>query len=190
MRDAALGCPSSVFSWQITPVEALLAYLQNDFKGMMEREHLAPHKRTVINTVYLTEHHHEFDVDTTEETLSTQFLDARKRHDAMCFRTKRMMTDDEPTLFVLAKSKASADQQAEIESRLRHFNPAKDFRVLTLETPDVEGDWRGSDESWNAAFSDVTFDRNLKPAEKAWAVYVNAKCQVVRFAEHVKKGRF
>ena len=54
--------PSCIFDWQVTPADALLAYLRNDFRGMFDRDDLAIEagEWIVHNTRYQTRHPHEF----------------------------------------------------------------------------------------------------------------------------------
>ncbi len=157
---------------------------------MMRLEHLAPSKRTVVNTVYGTEHHHEFRMDSTMVSVEEQFANARKKHDAMCFRTKRMLSDDEPTLFVVSNAHPTPDQRLEVDSLLRRFNKEKRIGLLFVETTGFDLDWRGDDASWDEAFAAIRFSTELSLEEKIISRYLQVKAQVLRFNDHLKTGRF
>ncbi len=53
-------CPSGIFDSQITPRNALLEYLSNNFIGMFERRDLELRGTCVINRRLGTQHPHEF----------------------------------------------------------------------------------------------------------------------------------
>jgi hypothetical protein len=189
LKDAALGCPSVVFSWQITPITALFEYLRRDFKGMMELDDLVPDSRTVRNLRFGTMHHHEFKRDVSEQQIHDYFPIARRKHDAMCERARRMISDDEPTLYALANSGATDEQLEELKSLLKFRNPSKRFDILALQstTPDI---WQGDDSAWDEEFSHFSFDATLRPVEKMKMGVLRLKSQFIRLRGHLETGKF
>ncbi|HEV7318203.1 MAG TPA: hypothetical protein VGO04_06260 [Ensifer sp.] len=189
LKSAALGCPSSVFSWQITPLPALFEYFKRDFKGMMELGDLAVRDRVVVNTRFHTQHHHEFKKDLSDEGVAESFPIARRKHDAMCERTRRLVGDDEPTLFALARSRISAEELSELTDLIRFRNPSKRFDFLLVEAADGH-DWTGDDGAWNEAFRAFEYSSKLRLAERLLIHALKAKSQLIRLRGHLETGKF
>jgi hypothetical protein len=150
-----LGSPTTVFSWQVTPMHGLLLYLRQDFAGLFERDDLHVGEFGITHARTGTLHLHEFPRQ-SGEALAAHYSAARERHDRLCARTRLLLTDDEPTLLVLDRGKRSitADQLAEVQERLHHYNPSKSMSLLCLATPrPAHLDWRGDARAWSRALS-------------------------------------
>lgn len=150
-----LGSPTTVFSWQVTPMRGLLLYLRQDFAGLFERDDLHVGELGITHARTGTLHLHEFPRQSAE-ALSAHYSAARERHDRLCARTRLLLTDDEPTLLVLdsGTSNITPDQMAEVQERLHRYNPSKTLSLFCLATPrDAHLDCRGDARAWNRALA-------------------------------------
>lgn len=150
--QAGLGSPTTVFSWQVTPADGLLLYLQRDFAGMFEREDLYVAEHGITNRLAGTLHLHEFP-EQSADGLARFYVSARERHDRLCARTRQWLADDEPTLVVFdsGTSSPTADQTRELQDRLQRYNRDKAIGLLcTTSVRDPSRfDWRGDRRAWS-----------------------------------------
>lgn len=167
---AGLGSPTTVFSWQVTPADGLLLYLQRDFAGMFERDDLYVGEHGITNGIARTLHLHEFP-EQSVDGLSQFYAGARERHDRLCARTRQWLADDEPTLMVFdsGTSSPTADQTAELKERLQRYNGEKAIGLLcTTSVRDAERfDWRGDRRAWSETLA-TRLDPPGLLAQVAW----------------------
>ena len=174
-----------VFDWQITPVEALLKYLERDFVGMLERSDLAINRGSVENTRFGTIHYHEFPELSQLDDLDARYPIARRRHDRWCAYTRNVMANDYSALFVLAAPVAD-EAVGRISEAIGRFNPRKRFLVLNGPENDHGQDWTGDTDVWTKHLEPFT----VRPPALVKAGYIchRLKTNVARLAnrEHFR----
>jgi hypothetical protein len=167
--QVGLGSPTTVFSWQVTPIEGLLLYLRRDFAGLFERDDLYVGPYGITNRLADTLHLHEFPAQSAEG-LAAHYAVARERHDRLCARTRQLIADDEPTLLVFDSGMTPLEggKAAELRERLQHYNPNKALGLLcTTSVRDPGRDWRGDGRAWCKALATQLRPPNLL-AQAAW----------------------
>jgi len=153
-------CPSGIFDSQVTPLSALLAYIESDFCGMFNRDDLRATDWGVINTKYQTVHPHEF-ADGNLENYGV----ARKRHDYLCAKIRRAIQGSTRTVFIF-HSLTPREDEVQMRRVLRSVNPNGRFDVLAVEArpelpPSYPSDiWCGNDEHWDTALANIRIRRS------------------------------
>lgn len=148
------ACPSGVFNWQITPPSALAAYFENNFRGNFELPDLYVERETavVVHRRLGTRHQHEFPPDVTERTLPTFYDQARRRHEYLSEKVRRLLASPRPLLLATCRHHDIEANPVVVEALVRKARKSRPFYLLH-EPPggDVGADWRGSDEVWDDA---------------------------------------
>jgi hypothetical protein len=159
--------PSGVFDWQETPVATVIAYLENDFRGMFEQADLFvdPGRGHVAHRTLGTTHMHEFPSGVTNETIHLHYERARKRHDYLCGKLRKILRDRHPVLVVVAPNHGApypVDVPA-LREALRRFNPKGTFHFLVEpEAGALQGDWRGNNGAWDDILRPFTVPRLVR----------------------------
>ncbi|WP_027050936.1 DUF1796 family putative cysteine peptidase [Mesorhizobium erdmanii] len=168
-----------VFDWQITSGDALILYLESDFRGMFEREDLTiTDKGIVVNRRVGTMHHHEFPSEHIDETvLDLHYATARQNHDTWCATTRSFLTNRASTLFVFA-NEAAAETKSAIAEYLNTRAPAKIYALIEAPEDVLADDWRGTETIWEQLFSPY----RIKPTYSARAAY-----RLHRFKEKLRR---
>lgn len=148
------SCPSGVFDWQETPVAAAVAYLENDFQGMFEQADLFVDstKRHVVHRTLGTTHMHEFPEGVTDKGIHLYYARARRRHDYLCEKLRRILRSEHPILIAIAPNHNDPLDLPALREALARYNPRGRFHfVVEPEAGAAGGDWRGDSATWDAA---------------------------------------
>lgn len=180
-RDRFSG---GLFNFQVTPLIALRAYFAQDFHGMLERDHLAYVDGTVCNTKFGTAHPHQF-----LNGLEHDYATARKRHDYLCTKMRRLLNAGRPLLVITHSPDVSAGRR-DVGEILRTYNPRLDFELICV--PDVVRDqklWRSQVPIWKEAFDAVVHgaSNGSRFGERMQAAIGR---QLRRVGRHIKSGQF
>ena len=102
LRNSPANFPKSIFSWQITPIEAVIEGIRCDFLGMFEAEDLfVDTDGVVVNRRFGTRHVHEFPKPPRNFNIEDHYEQARGRHDHLCNLTRNALdVAAKRTLFV------------------------------------------------------------------------------------------
>lgn len=165
-------------SYQITPLKALVAYIERDFHGLFERADLEIGQNGgAIHRRWGTQHPYEFPRGTDS------YDDARARHDYLCAKMRKILTSGKGVLFLYGSDRR--DQAAVIEDVLRTRYPTLDFRILMARSPTPNTVWSHVRlPEWEAASAQ---------AKDAWAHsgwVFGFKMQSQRLLHHVSSFRF
>lgn len=177
------NCSSGVFDYQITPHQAVISYIENDFCGFFERQDLqVDSDGHVRNIKHGTRHIHEF-----PNGLDQDYEKSLSRHNHLCENLRQIVHGRLSTLFVgLSYTPDVFGDQ--VSSTIRKINPRLRFYVLVLTIrPDLAPsrsypeDWQGNDDYYSEALS--LFRIALTPGE-------NVQFQIRRFASHLRNAKF
>jgi len=141
----------TVFDWQVTPNEALLVYMANDFRGMMERADLGYRDGRVVNNRYGTLHLHDFPPN---PVLADHFDASRSRHDHLCARTRDAFASPLTTLFVRYET-MTPHSERRVRRAIARLRAGRPFTLAVIsddgQTPtDPAQDWQGNWAHWDA----------------------------------------
>ncbi len=132
-RQAAEVFPRHLFDWQITPVEALLAYLENDFTGVFERRDLFVAADGMVTHRHLhTLHPHDFhavDGVLNDAVLDAQYDAARAKFEHLAAKFRRLLEQAGPFLYIRSGGPDRA-QAARLIACLSARSPDHEFRIL------------------------------------------------------------
>jgi len=178
----------TVFDWQATPYPALLEYLRRDFRGMFELADLGMFEGRVINERYGTLHRHDFP---DNPDLAQHYAAARSRHDHLCNKTRRAVTDPLPTLFVRYGALAP-DEERELRDAIAALRPGKAFALALIDDDDQplsdpNEEWQGNHDYWDKALSQYLV-RSEVPMRTLLPKI--AREQALRIAGHIRHFRF
>jgi hypothetical protein len=146
-----------VLDWQVTPTDALFAYLRQDLRGMFERPDLAIERGLVFNTKYGVEHTHEFPRGLDDEELGRLYPIARASHDRWCDATRRALDNSLSTLFVLSHQ-LEAGEMAELSKMIAFRCAHKPHLILPAPTGDNDDHWTGDEKVWTRHLSQFRID--------------------------------
>lgn len=181
-----------IFDWQITPFEALLAYLESNFRGVFERSDLAVDNASgeVVHRALNTRHPHDFhpvDGRLDEAVVDAQYGAARSKFDHLADRFRRHLREPGDFLYVFRQIRMLSDTER-LRDLLAAGHPDHRFRLLyvgyegedqmlggagdlvvkawTPAAPDKPPArvWEGDDATWEAILR--PFD--LKPHHPDW----------------------
>lgn len=155
-----------VFDWQVTPVDALIRYLQADFTGLMELPDLEQWP-SVRNKRFDTLHPHEFPVP-----VQAAYPAAYDRHLFLCQQTRLALRGNGRVL--LQASEAMHPMHlVRIEDAVRRYSPKLKFTLQNgpARPPDGE-DWRGSETVWDGVLSTVRVSTVTRVRKRA-AIWLN-----------------
>jgi hypothetical protein len=146
-------CFPTIFDRQVTPPEAICAYLDNNFRGMFERADVVPVGDYLYNMRYGIRYAHEVE----NAFWRYGYEDAAAVHGRLCDLTRQAFTSREPIAAVICPRKPYKGPDDVVRGLERHF-PALAERVVIIDD-DGEGSstqalWRGNNELWDAAFRD------------------------------------
>jgi len=181
-RQAAEVFPRHLFDWQITPVEALLSYLERDFTGVFERRDLfVASDGMVTHRLLHTLHPHDFhpvDGVLDDAVLDTQYEAARAKFEHLAAKFRRHLEQAGPFLYIRSGA-PERTQAARLIDALSARSPGHQFRILftdpqpdpgvadldprltwTLLDPAVDKpeamQWEGDDANWSALLRGLT----------------------------------
>lgn len=147
-------CTKGVFDWQITPEPTVAAYLERNFEGFLEREDLAVNSEgDITNTRYGSIHPHEF-----PQGIDQSYAAARARHDHLCGKLRRALSETVSTLFVALANDPETFKDR-VEPLIRRINPDLPFHLYVVKhrpdlAPTREAEsWQGNDDYWDAELS-------------------------------------
>jgi hypothetical protein len=157
-----------VFDWQVTPVEALTACLERDFKGAFDLEDLALDEATgeVFHTRLGTRHPHQFhtlDGRLTPETMAAAYPVARAKFEHLARRFRDHLTAPGPFLYVL-QAVPSRAQALHLAALLSARSPGHRFRILFVGREGQAHDLHGL-EGMSVGRLPEAID---KPADRIW----------------------
>jgi hypothetical protein len=124
-----------IFDWQITPFEAVLAYLEADFRGVFEREDLvwaADGSGEVEHRRLKTRHPHDFKpVDGAHDgrAIDLQYEAARAKFEHLAGKFRDLIRQKGAQLFVFRQIRIYDDAVRLLEL-LNHDGPGRDVRLL------------------------------------------------------------
>jgi hypothetical protein len=180
-------CSSGVFDYQITPPEAVIE--KRDFRGMFNREDLIFDGTFVCNARYKTRHDHEF-----KNGLDADYEQARKRHDYLCDKLRRVVLGTTATLLVL-QTENSEDVAREVSNVISKINRDLPFRVVAVARPDIppsrpEAAWEGNDDYWRDVLRQTPINLTLdgRPRTLVSDAMVRIKHNYSRLLKNIKRG--
>lgn len=146
---------ANLFDWWITPGDALVRMIENDFEGLFSRENLKiiGDGRSVANMRYGILHHHDFPRNENNDRVETiRDQDLRRNLDKFAYLKRRWddLADNQgPVLFVrwgwninepllagIPADPIGADSARLIAALDRKF-PQLDYRILLIDAPEV-----------------------------------------------------
>lgn len=168
-------CLPTIFDRQVTPPEAIYAYLENDFRGMFEADDVVRVGDHLYNMRYGTKYAHEVD-----DAARRSFAAGKAEHERLCELTRNALLGDAPVLAVVHWGRAFKCP-TELITKLHDYSP--DHEVLVVRdlgsgTPG-QASWRGDNSQWDKAFSPFGEPIHLTP----WQV------QHKRLKRHIKRLR-
>ena len=130
-----------LFDWQITPFEAVIAYLEHDFRGVFEREDLtvSADGAEAVHRILHTRHPHEFKSPAgplTEAMIDRAYADARAKFDHLAERFRQLLGRPGPYLYVFRQIRIY-DDAVKLAALLAARSPQHRFRLLFV---DFDGD--------------------------------------------------
>lgn len=159
-----------VFDWQITPFEAVIAYLEDDFRGVFERQDLTVDEKSghVVHRHLRTLHPHDFKSAgerLTEADIDRNYEAARQRFEYLADRFRRHLQGAGRYLYVFKQIRIY-DDAVKLMGLLQAANPEHQFKLLFV-------DYDGLDQ-WLAALDGEVYRAWVpevaasKPADRAW----------------------
>lgn len=185
-----------LFDWQITPVDAAIIYLEQDFRGVFELEdlELTGDSDVVRHRILKTRHPHEFlpadGSEVTEQTLRDLYPDARRKFDYLAERFRRRLQSRTPTLFISTHSREDSVLRRAVEAleARRSGAPTKllvvfdqeewaagddvggklirDWREAATPNKPARDTWQGPDEAWDRIFGALPFQLHSPLADE------------------------
>ena len=172
-----------IFDFQITPFSSVCAYLEQDFRGVFEREDLFvdPATAHVTHRTLATSHPHDFEPPEGGATLALiddEYAAARSKFDYLADRFRRHLLAPGRFLYVFMEMRAAGE--AERLLGLLSRAPAHEAYLLMVGEPGADADygdlagrvlkawrrpdagkseahaWEGHDGAWDAALSPFT----------------------------------
>jgi hypothetical protein len=171
-------CETVPMSYQVTPIKAIVAYFERDFRGMFERDDLQIGQNGgARNLRYGTQHPYEF------PNGAASYSDARARHDYLCSKMRTILASGKCVLFLLGSDRR--DELDKIEDAIRTHYPNLEFRIVAARSPRPNTVWSHVRlPEWEAASS---------AAKKKWShsgLVFGLKIQSQRLAHHIRALRF
>ncbi len=170
-------CVTIPLTFQVTPFETMIAYLENDFRGFFEYDDLAFDRGVAVNRKYMTIHPHEFPDGIASYPI------ARSRHDYLCNKARSLLNQSDKGLLLLFGSDRP-DQAGIMENVIRVHYPKASFRLVAARSHTPSTEWADRRLSeWQQASAD---------AKRKWGrtgLLFNLKMQSHRLAHHVKAMR-
>lgn len=161
--------PRHLFDWQITPFEALIAYLETDFLGVYERADFVidDASQTVVHRTLGTRHPHEFKAAgerLVEADIDRSYLGARDKFEHLAARFRQHLTTSGPYLYVFRQIRIY-DDVVRLADLLKAANPDHAFKILFV---DIEGS-----DQWLNALEGLVYrgwlpEQADKPAGREW----------------------
>lgn len=194
LRNSPANFPKSIFSWQITPIEAVIEGIRCDFLGMFEVEDLfVDTDGVVVNRRFGTRHVHEFPKPPRDFNIEDHYEHARGRHDHLCNLTRNALdVAAKRTLFVFG-GYSSSDRQRELSEAIATRRAPSTFSLIFVDdthlSPTRPGanEWAGNDPYWDA----IMHPYQLRPSSPLLQrLGTMAKEQVVRLSKHFSSARF
>jgi hypothetical protein len=168
-------CLPTIFDRQVTPAEAICAYLDNDFRGMFERSDVEPVCGYLFNMRYGIRYSHE-----VEDAFKLGYEAGAAEHERLCDLTRDALSGRTRIAAVVCPRKPFNGPD-EIARHLQRRFPASSCEVLVVEDRDPvesgEAAWRGNNQVWDAAF------RQYNPKPQPTAV----QRQIQRLKKHVAR---
>jgi hypothetical protein len=167
-----------LFDWQGTPMNALLAYLENDFQGFYERADLEARGGGVQHKVWGTEHLHDYEALTskaepaiTEAMVDASYAASRARYDQLAEQFRHHLLQPGPFLYVFTCE--DIPNETVVRKLIRALaarSPEHRFHLLLVGFEDADADLSAlSDQVSKAYRPRPTRDPNLPPwAGGAW----------------------
>lgn len=169
-------CFPTVFDRQVTPPEAICAYLDNDFRGMFVREDVVPVGDYLYNMRYGIRYAHEV----AAAFWQGGYDESAAVHERLCHLTRDAFASREPIAAVVCPRKPYKGPDEIVRGLERHF-PALAQKVLVV---DDDGDsaagrhfWRGNNEIWDNALREYNPRPQPSPIQR----------QLERLRRHVSK---
>ncbi len=147
-----------IFDWQITPFQAVLAYLESDFRGVFDREDLAPAadgSGEVEHRRLLTRHPHDFhpiDGVLDHAAIDRQYPEARAKFEHLAGKFRRLLRTPGRFLYVFRQIRIY-DETLRLHQQLSAHDPAHEAHILYVGLP--------GEDQWLAGLEPL--------ATKAWA---------------------
>jgi hypothetical protein len=166
-----------IFDWQITPFEAVLAYLEADFKGVFEREDLqwSPEGSGEVEHRRLkTRHPHDFkavDGVCDERAIDLQYEAARGKFEHLAAKFRLLLQHEAPQLFVFRQIRIH-DEAVRLLERLNSNWPGRDVRLLFVGYDGEDQHLGGLEgqvfKAWAPLQADKTSDRQWEGDDRRW----------------------
>ena len=157
-----------LFDWQITPLKAVIAYLEADFTGVFDLGDLVIDvSGAVAHDVLRTLHPHDFhpmDEALGPADIEAQYPAARAKFDHLADKFRRHLQAPGPFLYVVGGAAQRQEAQRLVKLLARH--PQHSFRIL-FAPPPSSPDLSDLDDRIAQATLDETQAR-AKPAGQEW----------------------
>ena len=186
-----------IFDWMITPFDAVCAYLERDFQGVLERRDLAVGKNgtTVMHAGLDTWHPHDFragaDGQITEAMIDTQYPAFAAKYAFLAQRFRDLLATPGPYLYIYREIVTQRAAQR-LAALLQARSPDHHFQLLFVDTegavnqvmtkvgaPAFKGwlppgcakppdrQWEGDDAAWDAVLDRFDLGRHGSGPEHA-----------------------
>lgn len=163
-----------VFDWQITPFAALMAYLENDFRGVFEREDLVVDGSEVAHRTLRTRHPHDFrpvDGVLDDAVIDAQYPAARAKFEHLADKFHRHLRAPGDFLYVRNEIRIY-DETVRLRERLSAGSPDHRFKILYVGL-DGEDQWMEALDgevfkAWTTAVPDKAPDRAWEGDDGRW----------------------
>jgi hypothetical protein len=178
-----------LFDWQGAPARSVIAYLEQDFQGLFEREDLQAINGGVLHRKWRTEHFHDFEGLTdrdnpiiTEAMIDQNYAVARQRFETLCEAFRHHLVEPGPFLYV----HVCEDIPNELTTRLllqqlAARSPDHRFHLLYVGYEDEDNDLSSLTDQVTKAYrprpperSSMLYWGNLEPWEGDYAAWDQA----------------
>lgn len=157
-----------VFDWQITPFEAVIRYLESDFKGVFERADFAVNGSGEVEHWRLkTRHPHDFlpmDGVLDARAIDLQYEAARSKFEHLAAKFRTLLQSEAPQLFVFKQIRIYDDAVRLLEL-LGGDRPGRDVKLLFV---DYDGQDQMLDALEGRVFRGWVPAQADKPADRQW----------------------
>ncbi|CAA2139561.1 hypothetical protein [Hyphomicrobium sp. ghe19] len=166
-------CAPTIFDRQVTPPDAICAYLDNDFEGMFEAGDVERVGGYLFNMRYGVRYSHE-----VEDAFKVGYEAGAAEHERLCQLTREALLGTVPLLLVIHKTKAFRRPE-DLGRKVGNYSTAHEVLVIEDASPVPPGQaaWRGNNDFWDLVLAPYGEKLHVSP----WAT------QTKRLKRHFKR---
>jgi hypothetical protein len=172
------SCLPTIFDRQVTPPQAIYAYLERDFRGLFEERDVEEVSGYLYNMRYGVRFSHE-----VHAAFKSGYQPARAEHERLCEATRAALHSGSH-LNVIVHAHVSFTPPDDLDRYLRRAYPSLSYDMLVVrdegEPSSGQAAWRGNNAMWDRNFA--VFGPSLAPAA--------GRAHWGRFKRHFETGRF